>query len=352
MSLRFLGPWSLPLSLMVAGCVAPRGRGTTTPGTVAAWRGAETVRVVLTQEGWGRDVPVPADVWARQVLGVCGLRCVGTDDRADVEVALKVHRPAPRRFRSADGRIEGITQPETTVTVAFTPDVAPPRGFTLTGETQAPFIFLQPEFLRATFIAVHGLRGGLEPLIGGLRHTDPHVRASAAAALGRIGDAKAVNPLMNTIADPDVMVRARVADALGRLGDTRATTSLAALLWDPEARVRAYAAASLGRMADPRGVEPLIEALKDSDTAVRAATAEALGSLYDTRAVQPLIAALGDKDQHVRAVAARSLGNLRDPAAVEPLLAAMKDKDEYVRAAAAEALRRITGRNALPDADQ
>lgn len=82
--------------------------------------------------------------------------------------------------------------------------------------------------------------------------------------------------------------------------------------------VRGCAAEALGKMGDARAVEPLCAALKDGEHQVRKKVAEALGEMADGRAVEPLCAALTDEAVGVRRAAARSLvslyksGNLAD----------------------------------------
>jgi HEAT repeat protein len=60
------------------------------------------------------------------------------------------------------------------------------------------------------------------------------VRASAAKALERMGDASAVQPLIDALADSHADVRLRAAQALSVLHDTRAVEPLRALMQDPD----------------------------------------------------------------------------------------------------------------------
>ena len=57
----------------------------------------------------------------------------------------------------------------------------------------------------------------VEVLIETLADADAGVRASAAAALAKVGDFRAVGPLQKLAADPDADVRKKVEDALRRL---------------------------------------------------------------------------------------------------------------------------------------
>jgi HEAT repeat protein len=102
---------------------------------------------------------------------------------------------------------------------------------------------------------------------------------------------------------------------------------------------RQSAIEALGKLGDARAVELLIGCLKDQDSVVRWKAAEALGRLEDARAVEPLIACLKDKDSEVRKNVTWALGELGDRRAVAPLCAALPDCAEYD--VIVDALRRL-----------
>jgi hypothetical protein len=113
---------------------------------------------------------------------------------------------------------------------------------------------------------------------------------------------------------PSEAMRRNAAAALGKLGDTRAVEPLITVLGDKDRDVRRNAVAALGQLGDSRAVEPLITALRDEDRDVRRNAATALGKLGDTRAVEPLIKALGDSYYELRlnvAAALAALGQLQ-----------------------------------------
>lgn len=66
----------------------------------------------------------------------------------------------------------------------------------------------------------------IENLSKALQNEDPKVRMSAAGALWKIGDARAIDPLLQALQDKDDGVRTRVAEALGKIGDTQAIEPL------------------------------------------------------------------------------------------------------------------------------
>jgi HEAT repeat protein len=169
----------------------------------------------------------------------------------------------------------------------------------------------------------------VEPLVASLEDgAQAGVHASAAQALGEIGDARAVEPLIAALKEENAKVAA--ADALGQIGDPRAVEPLIAALKDLSGSTRGNIAQALGLIDDPRAVEPLIAALKEQNGGERLIV-EALGHLGDPRAVEPLIAALYYDSVVVRSRAADALGKIGDSGAVEPLVATLTDKDLALR---------------------
>jgi HEAT repeat protein len=93
--------------------------------------------------------------------------------------------------------------------------------------------------------------------------------------------------------------------------------------------VRAAAARALSRIGDARAVRPLIAALIDKDgSSVHSAEAEALGQIGDVRGVGPLVAVLAgiDSDSSLREAAIIALGEIGDASAVPPLIATLNDE--------------------------
>jgi HEAT repeat protein len=220
---------------------------------------------------------------------------------------------------------------------------------------------------------------------------DWSVRRAAAEALGKIGDAGAVEPLVEALKDGDKNVRAAAVKALGEIGDPRAIEPLVAVWRASVGALPEAATVALGKIGDPRAVEPLVAALphpaakaalgtigapavpglvaalRDGNPRVRRAAAEVLADVgtpdnTDLRvrhaiamedwdkvvamgepAIALLELALADKDlgDEVRAAAARSLGKIGDPHAAGPLVAALRDDRQPVRAASAAALTKL-----------
>ncbi len=217
----------------------------------------------------------------------------------------------------------------------------------------------------------------VEGLTKALKDKDWSVRREAAAALGNIGDARAVEPLIQALKyekkSPRLVTTA--AWALSRIGAPTVDPLIQALE-DKSKNVRLAAVWALGEIKDSRAVgpltqmvEPLIQnleskyssvrgaaggtlkkisqALRYEDWDVRLAAAGALKQIRDSKAVEPLIQTLKGKgkDGDARLAAARALGEIKDPRAVEPLTQALKDEDSRVRKAAQEALEKLKGEN-------
>ena len=193
-------------------------------------------------------------------------------------------------------------------------------------------------------------KSAVEPLIAGLRDNDPLVRRQAAEALGLIEDQRAVGPLITLLKDKDSLIRRHAVKALGRIKDRRGVPPLIAVLNDKDEKshVKASAAKALGWIGEPDAVESLVAALKDAHWTVRSRAANALGTIRDPRAVEPLISMLEDEDPLVRGYAVDALGEIEDARAMEALQAALTDPDRDVRKRVEQALTKITEKD-IPD---
>jgi len=117
---------------------------------------------------------------------------------------------------------------------------------------------------------------------------------------------------LELLKSPSPRVRERAAAALGELGDRRAVPELIKMLRDENALVREHAASALRYLGDRRAVPALIETLRDEDAVVREHVATALGTLGDKQAVQPLTDALQkEKNHNVQAHIISALKKLR-----------------------------------------
>ncbi len=160
----------------------------------------------------------------------------------------------------------------------------------------------------------------IDPLLSLLRYDEGgEVRAVAAEALGKIGDPRVINPLLAAIADTEEWVQFRAIGALIGFGEM-AVEPLIFLLTHGKPQLRIRAAAALGKVGHARAVDPLRAALKDRSPDLRKAAAEALGAIGDDAAVNPLLLLLNDEAPGVRWKAAEALGMMRSPHAIRPLI--------------------------------
>jgi HEAT repeat protein len=193
----------------------------------------------------------------------------------------------------------------------------------------------------------------VEPLTRALDGRDAAARQVAAAALGQIGDERAIEPLRKLLArSRDVTLLTAVAQALHRLGwsgtgprfrqlaliaqgewDALAHTGRPALRWlihalrHRESLVRCGAASTLAEIGDPDAVPALVrcfQAWQEKDGRTRQAAARALGQLGDPRAVEPLLARVTHQEtgscDRSRQVEIEALAQIGDPRAIAPLI--------------------------------
>jgi bilin biosynthesis protein len=104
-----------------------------------------------------------------------------------------------------------------------------------------------------------------------------------------------------------------VQDQGDQRGDPKAFDLLIAALTDPAESVRATAAAAFGKLKKPGAVPHLILALRDSAGTVRQTAAISLGKLGDRLAIAPLQLVLNDELESVRLLAKLALSQLAPP---------------------------------------
>lgn len=117
--------------------------------------------------------------------------------------------------------------------------------------------------------------------------------------------ATAVEALITACKASSHRIQSAAAQSLGGL-KAAGVVFLIAALEDDNSNVRCAAAAALGKIGDRRAVEPLGAALKSKDEMLRKAAAEALARI-GAPVVQALTAAVSDGDDQVRKVAAAAL---------------------------------------------
>jgi len=216
----------------------------------------------------------------------------------------------------------------------------------------------QSPYTRA--FAVKGLgalkdRSAMAVLMPLLSSGERNVLIETIRALGRIGDAAAVQPLVRIIGDAatDPQVRLESVSALGGFHQPEIGDALIDVLADPSPSIRAAALKSLAAF-DPENFVTVLSGL-DSDPHwnVRAALATVLGTLPPENGLPRLESMLNDADQRVVPFAIAALVKLKAPNAAPLLLERLKADDPVVRAAAAAGigeLKPANGAAALADA--
>ncbi len=181
----------------------------------------------------------------------------------------------------------------------------------------------------------------------------PKVRATAAAALGRLGrQAEEVAPaLLATMKDDMPEVRVVSATALGRVapGDEKAIETLGlALTGDPDVNVRNAAAPGLGLMGQQAAAAApvMIRALNDRDGTVRVHVIVALGRIGPADgSVATVLKTIAEQDPSAdfRIWAIRALGLIgaKSNIVVPTLLKMLDDANGDIRNAAAYQLGEI-----------
>jgi HEAT repeat protein len=176
-------------------------------------------------------------------------------------------------------------------------------------------------------VAVHELTLALASI-------DPRVRELASRALAVMGQAQVksagASPVASLIRvlqqDQDESARASAADALGEMGDANAVPALTAALADQN-YLCVCAALALGKIGGPEVIGPLIEVLKDKEKfwVPRGAAALALGNLG--KEAEPAVPALTEAldydihnageswDERAREAVVDAIRRIEDPSA-------------------------------------
>ena len=157
-------------------------------------------------------------------------------------------------------------------------------------------------------------------LIKLLSDPDPEVARTAGQAIGKSGAAVAVPPLLNLLSTDNPVARLAAVEALAWLEAPGTYSGLVATLQDSHASIRQAALAALGELGDQRAV-PLLEARlrADADVGVRSEAAYRLGKLGNERSLGPLRSAIEEQneDQRVKRWAKWAIAQLSGPGAPE-----------------------------------
>jgi cyclophilin family peptidyl-prolyl cis-trans isomerase/HEAT repeat protein len=187
-------------------------------------------------------------------------------------------------------------------------------------------------------------------LTAALQSADSFVRATAAIAVGRIGDARGVDLLVRAMSDPDTTVRVAAVFGLGLLRDTAAIDPiLERLRSEPvlDLASATEAMTALAKIGGPR-VGDIFRSILEGRAALDVPAMETLRRqialeswrLGPDAPVASLLPLAADSSDDMRWRAVYTLSRLRSVAAARRLADALRDPVAYTRAAAARAFTR------------
>lgn len=185
--------------------------------------------------------------------------------------------------------------------------------------------------------AIAGHTGDIEAARRATTDPEPGVRATAYAALERLG-ALTDAQLTTALSDPDPTVRRRAAE----LAAHHPRIDLREVLDDPDPTVVEMAAWACGEheRVRPAVLERLVAlATGHREPLVREAAVAALGAIGDEAGLPAILAACGDKPA-VRRRAVLALAPFDGPQVEAALARALSDRDWQVRQAAEDLLGR------------
>ena len=148
--------------------------------------------------------------------------------------------------------------------------------------------------VRSAVVELIGVRrdaGSQVVVEAALRDRNRTVRATAAAALGRLGTQQAKDLLKQRARDGQELDRADAVRGLAQSGETKPVYRAAR---DPSWRVRQAAASALAGFPDPRTVAVFRELITDRSIQVQTAAVDALADWPDRMAVPLLLRFLGE----------------------------------------------------------
>jgi twitching motility protein PilT len=188
-------------------------------------------------------------------------------------------------------------------------------------------------------LAIGDPAGVIRRYIGFAKSLAGFVRDRALDSLRAFGD-QLVEPVIELLQDPDADTRAGAVAVATAFDDNRIVPATIGLLKDADWWLRISAADALGRLRDPRAVEPLVAVLADPD--VKWAAVEALGRIADLRALPAMGKMLADPAPDVRIEVMQALRNFKHPQVRQAIMQmAQNDPERAVRARALDILDEI-----------
>jgi cyclophilin family peptidyl-prolyl cis-trans isomerase len=184
-------------------------------------------------------------------------------------------------------------------------------------------------------------QAGVDALATITGDADAAVRATAAFALGQIGDLAGVATLTSLANDSDGDVAAEAVESLSKLAPRLPFATYANVLKDPRPGVHARAVRFLFRFRSDEASEVAARELESPSPEFRREAAYALGRRAYAPARAKLELLLTDPEPLTRSYVVRALGAIASPESLAPLLEAALDPQPWVRTNAVVAINRI-----------
>lgn len=204
---------------------------------------------------------------------------------------------------------------------------------------------------RAAFkLGNYNSRYAVNALVKALNDNDIHVRRSATASLGKIGDDKSIKHLITLLGNEDSNIKSIAEGYLSYMGEN-ALEHLYSARWSRNKDIRARSASIIGVIASRWQINTIIDVLcgfmEDEDDIVRWRAATALGDvgIGNSKSIKTLIENINDRDLRVRLNIIKSIGQIGDEEVIVPLIKVQKDSDTRIQEIAndawAEVIKRI-----------
>jgi len=166
-----------------------------------------------------------------------------------------------------------------------------------------------------------------EVLLKALKDSYAAVRATAAEALGELGNSRFVTPVAHLLNDKDGDVKRAARAALARLNDPRGQKLLEQDLWGNNRFDAQHAAVALARLDVQEALVFLEDRLQDSDNSERQEIVKCLEKIGTPRAIAILREARETVDADTSAHILMSLARMHVPGVVNELVALVDNPD-------------------------
>jgi hypothetical protein len=149
----------------------------------------------------------------------------------------------------------------------------------------------------------------------GLKDADPNARVQELKKLRDLQDPEVNRILIDSLSDPDIRVKIKAVDLLGARQANDGVPSISQMLFlrSTEPLLKLHAAAALGRIGDARGTLPVMEYLEEEtvsgdDDRARGTAVFALGEIGNDHATELLSSVIAhDKSDMVRRLAQEAI---------------------------------------------